>query len=293
MAVAASCTDKNIGPVYEGEGGFGFASQVLNVEAAPEDGNMIKVPVHRSGGDVNMAEIGFEYDVSGNLSGEPEWVAADPSSMFSLTTARVIFPDGINTSYAQIRYTDISALSPTGKYRMRLTIKGGLTPSGRKSVIVTVGRRLTFELVGKCDFHDSCIFLETYETEIYKAKEADIYRVMDPYSEGFVAEEYVADGLVQGPPDYIQFLCDDAGNITYEPFKTGMLVPVGNEGCFMTYGYYPTDYLTTWGADFSQYAKENRKLSDTVFQLCPIYCLPDFRHGYLDPGYFYMTITLK
>lgn len=293
LIAASSCSDKNIGPIYTGEPGFGFASTVLNIEAAPEDGNRILVPIHRGSLDINMAEISFDYNVSGSTSSEPEWSPEDPASVFSLTTERVIFPDGAYTAYAQIRYTSLEDMTPTGKYSMRLTIKNNASASGQNQVIITAGRKLTFESLGKCDWHDSCLFTDTYETEMFKAREGNIYRVTDPYSEGLVAEDYAAEGLMQNPPEYVEFYCDDEGNITYEPFKTGMLVPVGNEGLFMAYGYYPSDYLPAWGADFSEYDKENRRISETVFQLYPVYCLPDFRHGYLDPGVFKLTITLK
>ncbi len=288
-----SCNDKNIGPLYNEEAGFGFASSVLNIEAAPEDGNVILVPIHRGSLEINIAEIGFDYNVSESLSAEPEWSPSDPSSVFSLTTERVIFPEGSHTAYAQIRYTSLEDMSPTGKYSMKLTIKNQISPSRQNQIIITAGRKLTFESLGKCIWHDACIFLNTYEAELFKAKEAGVYRVTDPYSEGFIAEDYVADGLVQNPPEYVEFYCDEEGNITYEPFKTGMLVPVGNEGKFMAYGYYPSDYLISWGADFSKFDKENKKLSDKVFQLYPVYCLPDFRYGYLNDGAYPLTITLK
>lgn len=285
----AACTDKNIGTLYEenGDGGFAFASQVLNIEAVPEDGNEILVPVYRTNTTINMAEISFQYDVAEISSSEPEWKESDPNSLFSLTTQRVIFPDGMLTAYARVRYTDITDLSPTGKYRMKLKIKDRLTPSGRDEIIITAGRKLTFEFVGKCDWLDRCLFDKAYEAELYKAREGEIYRVMDPYTTGLVAEDYAAEGWMQSPPEYVQFICDEEGYITYEPFKTGMLV----NGKYMSYAYYPGEYK--WGKDFSDFNKENRKISDTEFQLYPVYCLPDYQYGFLNEGAYQLTITLK
>ena len=76
-------------------------------------------------------------------------------------------------------------------------------------------------------------------------------------------------------------------NKTYSPFKTGMLV----NGLYMAYAYYPGEYQ--WGKDFSDFNKENKKISDTEFQLYPVYCLPDYQYGFLNEGAYKLTITMK
>ena len=43
-------------------------------------------------------------------------------------------------------------------------------------------------------------------TDIYKAAEADIYRVMDPYTKGLIAEEYAANGFMDTPPAYVEHI---------------------------------------------------------------------------------------
>ena len=70
-------------------------------------------------------------------------------------------------AYAHVRYTDITALNPTGKYRFKLKIGSDTTPSGRNEVVVTAGRKLTFEFMGKCLWHDTCMFDDAYEADIY------------------------------------------------------------------------------------------------------------------------------
>ena len=286
-----ACSEKNEGPLYSGEGGFAFGAPVLNIEAVPEDGNEILVPIYRSDLKVNIADVSFEYDTAESIASDPAWEKNDPSGIFSLTTKRVIFPDGAYSAYARIRYTDITDLDPMGKYRIRLTIKGNLTPSGRDEIVITAGRKLTFELLGKCLYHDTCLFDNAYEADIYKAKEGDIYRVMDPYTAGLIAEEYADAGLMQSPPEYVQFICNKDGSIKFDPFKTGMIVPTGNGKYCMAYAYYPGEYQ--WGKDFSNFNKENKKISDTEFQLFPVYCLPDYQYGFLNEGAYVLTITMK
>ena len=289
-----ACSEDNIGALYEGgvaDGGFAFGSSVLNIETVPEDGNEILVPVYRNNTSVNMAEISFEFDTAESSSSDPVWESADPDEIFSLTTKKVIFPDGAYSAYARIRYTNIEALDPTGKYRIKLKIKSPLTPSGRDEVVITAGRRLTFESLGKCMWFDTCMFEFAYEAELMKAKEGEIYRVMDPYTKGLIAEEYADAGLMQSPPEYVQFICDKDGFITFEPFKTGMLVPTTTGTYCMTYAYYPGSYQ--WGKDFSSFNNENKKISEKEFQLYPVYCLPDFQYGFLNEGAYKITITLK
>ena len=171
-AMFVSCSEDNIGATYDGveNGGFAFGSLVLNIEAAPEDGNEILVPVYRSTPKVNMAEISFEYDCAESSSSDPDWKEADPNGIFSLTTKRVIFPDKSYTAYARIRYTDINDLNPLGKYRIRLKINSQLSPSKKGEVVITAGRKLTFEKIGNCMWHDACLFDNAYETTSLKVK---------------------------------------------------------------------------------------------------------------------------
>ena len=287
FAIISSGCDRNAyRAVYEGEAGFGFGSNVLNVEVSDEDRNSINIPVYRGSDEFSSVSIGFEYDVSESGSSKPEWADADPDGVFSLTTRNVVFADGNYTASAIVRFNNIENLGITDKYRMRLTLKDNISPSGRSQIVVTVSRKLSFVLVGECEYLDICLFENSYKAEIYKAEEADIYRISDPYSEGLMAEDFAANGWMGAPSEYVQFSVDGNGYITYEPFCTGMLV----EGVHSAYCYYPSTYV--WGKDFSEYDKENKKLSDTVFQLYPVYCLPDFQYGFLNDGAYPITVTL-
>lgn len=280
-----SCGSDNIGTEYSGPSGFAFPSAVVNAEVSGADNNQILIPVSRGSFDESIAELSFEFDAS-NGSATPQWSAKDPQGIFSLMTPNVIFPDDSYTAFAMVRFSNIDKLGLTTKYRIKLTIKDKLSPSGRNTVIVTVGRKLTFEFYGDADFHDTCIFDHAYPCKVFKATEAEVFRVMDPYTEGLVAEEYAAYNCMGDAPEHIQFVCDKEGDIVFEPFNTGMLV-----NGFQAWAYYPGEYV--WGRDFSVYNEKNRRLSDKVFQLYPVYCLPDFQHGFLNEGAYQLTITMK
>ncbi len=298
VALFTACSQEVEGPLYTGEDGFSFAASVLNVETSAEDQGKILVPVYRGNTTENTVRLKFEFEVEksaaeGEESAQPEteWVAEDPAGIFSLTTPKVIFSDGAHVAYAQIRYTDIEALGLTTKYKMRLTIEENVSPSNKGVTTLSVNRQLTFDLLGKCQYFDVFIFENAYETEIYRAREAEIYRVMDPYSEGLLKEEYVSYGLAGSPSAYVQFMMDEKGMITYEPFNTGMLFQMSSVK-YEVFCYYPTDYLIEWGADFSKFCSENRRLDEKTLQLYPVYVVPEFRHGFLNEGTAPITITL-
>lgn len=286
FCVLSGCSGDVLKTAYSGDSGFAFASSVLNVEVSDADGNQIYVPVYRGSETFDTVEIDFEYDISESGSSDPEWADADPDGIFSLISRKIIFAEGSNTAYALVRFKDINSLGTTEKYRIRLSLKNDVSPSGRDRVVMSVNRKLTFDLVGECDYFDACIFEKSYKAEIYVAREAEIYRVADPYTEGLIAEEYAANGWMGTPSEYVQFTVDGDGYITYEPFCTGLLV----EGKYNAYAYYPSTYM--WGKDFSEFDSQNKKLSDKVLQLYPVYCLPDFQYGFLNDGAYPVTITL-
>ncbi len=281
LLCCTACTDKQLGAQYDGEAGLAFASSVLNVEVSEEDGGQILVPVSRGSLSVEQAELSLEFENADSV-----WVDKDPAGLFSLVAKRVLFMDGSYTAYAQIHFTGLDDMGIGTKYRMRLNIGGNLSPSGRGSVIITASRKLTFDYLGKCSWQDICLFDNTYQADIYRAREAEIYRVADPYSEGLVAEEFAQNGWMGTPDEFVQFSVRSDGSVYYEPFCIGMNV----QGKYPAYAYYPSEYL--WGKDFSMYDAQNRKISDKEIQLYPVYCLPSMSYGFLNDGAYPITITL-
>lgn len=294
LIAVVSCNRDQIAAIYDGESGFSFAAGVLNVEVSASDEGKVMVPVFRGSNSMNAAEISFRFDASDDNSSSPVWVAEDPEGNFSLVSKRAVFADNSFSSNVQVRFKDVESLNPGRKYRMKLFINRDASPSGRDSVIVTVSRKLTFVKYGDAEYMDYCIFDNAYPVEIFKAQEAAIFRVMDPYSEGLVAEEYASEGLVQAPPSYVQFKVQPDGSIYYEPFSTGMIVPAPNAaGMCMAWVYHPSDYLLSWGHDFSIFIPDNKQLSEKEFQLVGVYCLPGFSYGFLNEGAYKISIKVK
>lgn len=286
--VCLSCSKEQKGELYQWESGLAFGSSVLNVELSADDENQILVPVYRGSESVDIAVLTLQFDASEKGGASAEWVDSDPAGIFSLIARRLIFADGSYTAYAQIRFNSLDKMGIGKKYRMRLSLGDGtLSPSEKGEVVITASRRLTFKSIGTCLWTDRCVFDGTYEAEVYKAEEAEIYRVMDPYTEGLRAEDYADSGWLGTPSEYVQFTVRDDGSIYYEPFCTGMNV----QGKYPAYAYYPSEYQ--WGKDFSSFDAMNKKISDKEFQLYPVYCLPSFQYGFLNDGAYQLTMVLK
>lgn len=284
---AVSCNEDEEGALYEGDNGFAFASSVLYAEVSKEDAGVLEIPIYRGeAGEAQQAFVSFQYDVARPEASEPSWVEDDPSGVFSLLTPKVTFAENSCEAIVRIKFGDSDRLKTSNKYRMKLDIMGRVSPSERSSVVVTVTKKLVFEKYGDCTYFDECIFENAYETEIYKAQGEDIYRVMDPYREGLIAEEYAAEGWMGTPPDYVQFTCE-GDHILFKEFPTGMLFNKQH----MSYAYYPSDYI--WGRDFSKYDSKCKKLNDKHFQLYAVYCLPTFQYGYMNDGIYMIDINVK
>ena len=286
LLLAAGCGKQNVGALYEGESGFAFASSVLYAEVSDENKGVLEIPIYRGvAGSAEQAEVDFWYDVSSSGSSDPEWAEADPSGVFSPVSQKVTFGENSCSAVLRVRFSDLSQLKISRNYRMKLSIREGVSPSGRDEVVVNVTRKIVFNKYGDCTYYDECIFENAYKTEIYKAEGEEIYRVLDPYSEGLVAEEYAAEGWMGQTPDYVEFSVEN-GYIVFKEFATGMLFNKGH----MAYAYYPGDYQ--WGRDFSKYNEKCLKLSDKHFQLYAVYCLPTFQYGYLNDGIYKIDIEV-
>ncbi|MCI2083149.1 MAG: hypothetical protein LKK19_03190 [Bacteroidales bacterium] len=264
----SGCSRDIKGTLYSGEGGFGFSSSVLNVESTAEDDGKILVPVYRStldGG--NEVRIGFAF----YNNDTKEYQTSDPDNNFSLTTSKVVFADDSYESHAQIRFADLSAMGISEKHRMKLTILGDVGPAGDSVVTITVNRKLTFDYLGEGLYHDEFLFYDSYPVDIYSAREAEIIRIMDPYTEGLVKEEYVANGCSYTPDSYVDIFTNSDSTVYFAPIAIGFLY----EGTRKVYAYYPGDYTEL---DYTSYSKDSRWTDSKTINLSPIYAVPDYGH---------------
>lgn len=296
LAGLTACNKANVGPLFDagasGAASCGFATTVLRVSVSQDNDGIIRIPIYRNGSGQQVCKLDFHYDPTATGSApDEEWTETDPDGVFSLSSRNVVFPRDAVSAYAVISFSSLDKILPGRKYIMRLDVVGGEGSLQQTRLTLTVSRRLQYVKYADCTFRDECLFDGTYDCELWKATEAQVYRVMDPYSRGLQEEGYVEEGLSRNPPEYLEFRVDEAGNIAYEPFYTGMLVPTTTGARVGAYGFYPGEYI--WGKDFSSYNAMNRRTSDKEFVLYPVYCLPDFAHGFLNEGVYKLTVTVK
>ena len=273
-----SCDKQVMGPVLDQVAGFSFAAPVINMETDPTDDNVLRIPLYRSSSAEQIASIKCEfYD-----SETKEYVSVDPEGRFRLATTRVIFIDDASTGYVQVSYSSLDDLGMTDKYSFRLSIDSDVTPGGYATTMVTVGRRLTFDSLGIGTFYDEFLFYETYKVEILKAREAEIYRVMHPFDEGLVAEDYVKNGWYTSPSEYIQIEVKPGGEIRFDEFVNGMYF----QKKYTVYGINPPERKEHLEKDCSAFS--NSWLDSKTISLYPVYFIKGY--GYFDC--YPMIITL-
>ena len=277
-ALLAGCDKQVLGSVLEQATGFSFAAPVLNMETDPSDDNILRIPLFRTASAEEMASIKCEfYDPA-----TEKYVTADPEGRFRLATTRVMFLDDARTGYVQVGYSSLDDFGMTDKYSFRLTVDAPVTPGGYATTMVTVNRRLTFESVGTGTFYDEFLFYETYDVEILKAREAEIYRVMHPFDEGLVAEDYVKNGWYTTPSEFIQIEVKPSGEIRFDEFVNGMYF----QKKYTVYGINPPERKEHLEADCSAFS--NSWIDNKTLCLYPFYYIKGY--GYFDC--FPMIISL-
>lgn len=141
-----SCTRENEGALYDGESGFAFASNVLYAEVSSDDKGTLEIPVYRGvNGTAEQAHVSFKYDTAPQDASTPVWEDADPNDVFSLVSSKVTFSPNSCKALVRLRFSDTGKLKTSEKYRMRLDIIDGVSPSGRSTITVTVTKKLVFK----------------------------------------------------------------------------------------------------------------------------------------------------
>lgn len=173
-----SCEDSVEGTLFDAGDQVlaAFASNVQRVEMIPADNNQIRVPVYRGGSSAAQATVALEMTQAASI----------PAGTFTLTNPQLTFAAGENVAYAIIGYSDINALGAGTTYELTLKIanEDQLSPAKASQIKVQAQRRLTFTKLATATL-DSEWEEAIYPVEVFKAAEADVYRVMNMYTNGF------------------------------------------------------------------------------------------------------------
>jgi|SRR5574344_347656 hypothetical protein len=278
--LAASCDKEAVGAKYDLNNGtgFSFGSSVLNMETDSSDNDVLKIPVYRTLSSPATVDVTCQFFDSGSGT----YTDSDSEGIFRLATKRVIFSDGATVGYAQVSYSDIESLGVAKKHQFKLSLSENVSTGGEQTVNVTVNRKLTFELLGTGTFYEEFLFYNTYNVQIYKAKEAAVYRVMDPFSEGLIAEDYTKNGWATTPSKYIQIENQAGNKLRFDEFANGMYF----QKKYAVYGVNPSERTEFTEKDCSAYA--NTWVNSYTMKLYPFYYIKGY--GYFDC--YPMVITL-
>ena len=125
--------------------------------------------------------------------------------------------------------------------------------------------------LGKAKFTDSFVFENTYEAElIQNDKNKNVFRLLDPYTEGLKAEEYYPDNVKAGPTPYIEFRILKQGESIYKDGSAK--VTQKDLVYFINYrtGFYHTTYNNEVNAffpgTFTKYSDETGWMYNRVLQ---------------------------
>ncbi|MBW6537336.1 MAG: DUF1735 domain-containing protein [Mariniphaga sp.] len=224
--ILTSCEDNIEGTLFDvGDGVHAaFASNVQLVDMIPEDGNEIKVPVYRGGNSSSEATVSIEMIPAESI----------PSGLFTLTNPQLTFPVGENVAYAVISYQDINDLAAGEVYEitLKLTNEEQISVSESDEITVKAQRKLTFTKLGNATF-ESEFFEEAWEVEVYKAAEADVYRIMDAYYNGFhITFSVASDNTISFSAQPMGYVHPDYGMTSFtmpreeydQPYRDGKVI---------------------------------------------------------------------
>lgn len=225
ICLLTACDTDNKGTVYSPvTEEVGFLTKNVKRELTA-DQNSFEILVTRSG---KKGELTMPFTVT------------DPSGLLVISET-VTFKDG--EASAKIQISNIQKLQIGPEYTVTLALEAeNITVGGFKETNIVLNRTYTFESIGIGKF-TSEFFGESWNQEVQKAKEANVYKLPDCYVEGYS----------------IIFNLDDAGNVVefktqqtgYEHAGYGMvsatLASWKREGKMITFGLEFTVSIGTFG----------------------------------------------
>jgi hypothetical protein len=220
-----ACEEDTMGELFDVEDKIhaAFASTVQKIEMVPADGNKIMVPVYRGG----------RSDVPASVSVSLTVPATVPAGTFTLSNPQVQFAAGESVAYAVITYEDINKLGVGVTYLLTLNLTDEAQVSAAKvnQIRVQAARKLTYTLVKKDATFTSEFYEASWKVDVYKAQEADVYRIPDLWETGFPFIFIVeADNKISFGTQPIGYVDSTYGMISftmtlptsqYQPYKEG------------------------------------------------------------------------
>jgi len=199
LVVLVSCDQENIGTLYQPEMPYvAFSSSIVPENILSADNNYsVSVPIARSSlNEPTTAEVSLEMNET--IEG-----------LFGLESTTVTFVDGEGTAYAKIvPIIDLSQIDVSKVYEFKLTLLGENVSEFYNQTTYRASFLLTFESIGTGTF-SSEFFDDQWTVQVEKALEAEVYRIVDCYIEGY----------------NISFSVDNENNIFYATQQTGYVDP--------------------------------------------------------------------
>ena len=196
-AALVSCDQKNIGTLYEPGGSyFAFSSSVVPDNTLSADNNYsVMVQIVRS--DLSgTATADVSLEMNDNIDG-----------VFALESSSVSFADGEGIAYAKIApVVDLSLIDVSKVYEFKLSLVGENVSEFYNTSTYRASFLLTFEPFGT-GVYSSELFGDEWPVQIEKAAEADVYRIIDCFVEGY---------------DFT-FSVDQDNNVFYSTQQTGYI----------------------------------------------------------------------
>lgn len=191
----SSCDQENIGTIYDP----GAPYVAFSTEVVPE--NILSAENNFS---VNVQLVRSE--LSGTETAEVQLEMNDDiAGVFELESNTVTFEDGEGISYAKIvPVVNPSLIDVTKTYEFNLTLVGDNVSELYNQTTYKAFFSLTFKPFGTGTF-SSEFFDGDWTVEVEKAEEADVFRIIDCYTDGY----------------NITFSVDNENNIRYSTQETG------------------------------------------------------------------------
>ena len=223
---------------------------------------------------VQSTETSVTYQIGRvNTAGSVTVPLTSQSATTFTVPSSVTFAAGAATANVVVTFGTLTS-TPTSVIINIDPVYAALYGAGHHQFKGTV-KAINWILLGIGNFSDTWSFANNpYNVQIYKAEGMARYRVMKPYTEGVVAEDF---GIYTGPlPDFIEFYLD--GDILYwdEPFDVGYLY--GADPATPVKAYHPRTMAQNAGKPGfpATYAHTtlaswafNKQVSAKKFQLAP------------------------